>query len=202
MPLDIRPHNSAPSQGQSAYSVRWALPILAENNVARVADYGCGRFRNLKILQNEFDEVDLIELPAQVKRIKELLPSSNSLKLFSSDEFLNSSKKYDAIFLISVLHTMPSIIMRRHILRRCGEKLKKGGFLIIDVPQSETYYLRRQREFRPYKDGWLMKRGNSYTFYKNYYSEELDDMTEKCASCKIYKKVRYCKHLIRIWQKA
>jgi hypothetical protein len=117
--LDIRPYNSAPSQAQSAFSVRWSAPILSQNGVQDIAEYGCGRLRNLPILRRNFDNIDLVDLPQQVERIRTLLKPSNSVRLITSDEFFKTNSRYDAIYLVSVLHTIPSKANRNNIMNYC-----------------------------------------------------------------------------------
>jgi len=199
--IKIKVENSVPSQQKSAFSVKWSSKILQKEGVRNVAEYGCGRLRNLPVLLKYFDTVDLIETTNQYDRFKELVPKRNNLRFFPEKEFLKINSKYEAIFMISFLHVIPENKKRKQILKTSFERLKPGGYLVVDVPQSETYYNRRKHLMIPHKDGWALKWGPAYTFYKSYYAKDLDSLVEKTTGMTLFQKADYSKHLIRIWKK-
>lgn len=199
--FDIRVENSAPSQPRSAYSVRWAAPILVDEGVARIADIGSGLLRNLSVQGRHFDEVALVETPRRCEMLRPEVVGKNHVLLQPTKEFENAPEKYDAVFLISILHTIPSPRNRQRIVNMAIRKIRVGGFIVVDVPQSETYYNRRRDKLQIHNDGFLLRWGAHYTFYKNFYRSELDAMFLRNKSMELFRKIHYCKHLIRIWKK-
>jgi hypothetical protein len=197
---DIRVENSAPSQRRSAFSVRWAAPILAKEGVASVADIGSGTLRNLIVQERSFDEVTLVETQKRCELLRASVAGKNHVRLLSTNDFLVDVAKYDAAFFISVLHIIPDPKFRQRLINASAKKIRAGGFIVVDVPQGETYYTRRFGGLPRYKDGYLLRWGDHYTFYKNFYSEELDSMFTKISGIQLFQKIHYCKHLIRIWK--
>lgn len=197
---DIWVESSTPSQRRSAFSVRWAAPILRKIGVKRVADVGCGTLCNLPVLRKNFDEITLVETARRCELIAPVIRGMNDTRVLSTRDFERDYAAYDAVFLISVLHIIPSPSERRRLVRRAIEKLKPGGFVVVDVPQSETYYNRR-RDVMTRADGYLTRWGNHYAFYKSFYADELDAMFTKPRSVALFQRVCYPKHIIRIWQR-
>jgi hypothetical protein len=197
---DIRVESSAPSQKRAAFSVRWAAHILAKEGAKNIVDIGSGKLRNLRIQERNFDEIALVETRKGCEFLRTSVVGKNHLRLLSSEDFLADDAKYDAAFFICVLHIIPSPRLRQKLIRGTAKKIRAGGFIVVDVPQGETYYTRRAEQLPRYRDGYLLRRGDHYTFYKNFHSEELDSMFTKMPGIQLFQKVRYCKHLIRIWR--
>jgi hypothetical protein len=197
---DIRVESSAPSQRRSAFSVRWAAPILSKEGVTRIADIGSGTLRNLRVQEKNFEEIGLVETENRCKLLQSNVAGKNHIRLQSTKSFQDDMAVYDAAFFISVLHIIPDPKYRQKLIRIAAGKIRPGGFIVVDVPQSETYYIRRLKELPRYKDGYLLRWGGHYTFYKNYYCDELDAMFKKIPGIRLFKKIHYCKHLIRIWR--
>jgi hypothetical protein len=197
---NIRVENSAPSQRQSAFSVRWSAPILAKEGVINIADFGSGALRNLHVQERIFHEITLVETEVRCKTLRPSLAGKNHVRLQSTKAFHDDNSTYDAIFLIAVLHIIPDRNYRQKIVKLAAAKIRPGGFMVVDVPQSETYYIRRFAKLPRHKDGYLLRWGSHYTFYKNFYCAELDEMFAKIAGIQLFRKVHYCKHLIRIWK--
>lgn len=197
---DIRVESSAPSQKLPAFSVRWAAQILSKEGVTRIVDVGSGTLRNLRIQERSFDEVVLVETKKRCELLRTSVAGKNHLRLLSTADYLADSATYDAAFFISVLHIIPNPKLRQKLINRTAKKIRAGGFIVVDVPQGETYYTRRFGELPRYNDGYLLRHGNHYTFYKSFYSDELDSMFKKIPGVQLFQKIRYCKHLIRIWK--
>jgi hypothetical protein len=193
--------NSAPSQVKPAYSVETSSAILRDQGVKNIVDFGCGRLRNLSIFRKHFSQITLVDTKLQCERISSLFQSSPNLKLFPESQFLISHEKYDAIFVISVLHIIPNPQLRRHILSVLTTMLSTPGYLVVDVPTAERYYRHHQKEENKYQDGWVMGSGPNYTFYKNFVSIELDKLVQSTTGLNIFQKIQRDKHLIRIWHK-
>jgi trans-aconitate methyltransferase len=198
----IQVENSAPSQAQAAKSVLWASSILSILGVNRVADLGCGRLRNLEILQKHFSEITLVDTEFQCSRISTLVPSIRGIRLKTIDDFMMERRTYEAVFLISVLHVIPKPRDRKESVLLAHSKLRKGGYLAVDVPTGESYYRQRCTKENRYSDGWLMGVGDVRTFYKNYLTSEFDQLISSNTSFTLFQKTYVDHHIIRIWQKS
>ncbi|MDJ0901038.1 MAG: class I SAM-dependent methyltransferase [Xenococcus sp. MO_188.B8] len=194
----IRVENSAPSQSKPAKSVLWASEVLQELGITNIADLGCGRLRNLIVFQNYFSEITLIDTDLQCNRVQYLIPEAENVKLITSSIFQEEEKLYEAIFLISVLHILPEPKMRNNLLNLAISKLAKPGFLVVDVPTGVSYYRKKCTNDRKCSDGYVMGNGRYRTFYKNFYAKELDTLLSINGHLKLYKKVYFDKHLVRI----
>jgi hypothetical protein len=80
--------------------------------------------------------------------------------------------------------------------------LRKNGLLLVDVPQSETYYNRRRESLEQYGDGWLIRHGSRYAFYKSFLKSELDGLLLRDGRFRISEVFAYSKHLIRLLVRA
>lgn len=157
--------------------------------------------RNLPVEKRYFDEITLVETETRCRNLAPLLRGSNQVRLLTSQEFENSQETFDAIYLVCVLHIIPEPARRRQIVKAAVSKLRPGGFIVVDVPQSETYYNRRKRTMVRYKDGYLLRWGQRFTFYKSFYSNELDELFRRTGCLELDQKIPYSKHLIRVWRK-
>ena len=128
----------------------------------------------------------------------DLYQQAKARKCYKTDDWAETKIKYDAVFLISVLHTIPYPKQRKSIVELCRDKLKKNGYLVFDTPQSEGYY-RNAVGKSDFNDGWAIRRGGTHTFYKNYYAKELNELFESVGLTK-YEVIRRSHHLIRIYQ--
>lgn len=197
----IRVENSAPSQSKPAKSVNWACQILQTDGVHSVADYGCGRLRNMIPLIQSFKNVTFVDTEFQLERIKNNFNSSNGAQLVSNNEFCKMKGSLDAIFLISILHIIPQKKTRKEIISLAVSKIRKGGYLIIDVPTGVGYYEENCTADRKYYDGYAMGNGAYRTFYKKFYAKELDKLINFNGDLELYKKIYFDKHLVRIMKK-
>ncbi len=101
---------------------------------ARVLDIGCGNGRLLKVLPPniEYLGVDLSE--RLIKEAQSAFPE----KRFLVGDFLSLSKKvlgkdYDFVFMIAVLHHLPTPSARLRFLRKARDLLKQNGKLMLTV---------------------------------------------------------------------
>ena len=99
--LVITVENSAPFQQKAAKSVTWAAEILSDLGVKKIVDIGCGRLRNLKVLQTFFSDIAIVDTEFQCKRIKNLIPKSKKIRLLDTERFMQYKEKFHAAFLIS-----------------------------------------------------------------------------------------------------
>jgi SAM-dependent methyltransferase len=193
--------NSAPSQSIPAKSAEWGARILRAPNCRKIIDLGCGRLRNLPVLMKHFETVTVVDTKIQFERIKDAIPKSKKVHFKTLDELEVSDVIYDGVFCISVLHTIPKIQTRRHLIKVAHRKLRSGGLLLVDVPASETYYLRRCNSENRYSDGWVMGRNKLRTFYRNYSANEMDEFIQKIGTFRKVISNNQVKHITRIFEK-
>ncbi len=199
--FEIRVENSAPSQTRGAGSVKWASGNLAREGVNSIVDLGCGRVRNLSVYRRYFSDIALVGTKLQCNRIADLVPQVSAIRLLPIEEFVKEKRKYDAVFIISVLHIIPRLSDRRALLTLTRGKIRDLGFLIVDVPSGEHYYSVHSTQANIYRDGWVMGKGSVKTFYRNYNAEELDGIVRSSTGFDLYRKASLGKHIVRIWQK-
>ncbi len=197
----IQVENSAPSQTRVARSVVWASEILSTIGVTRVADLGCGRLRNYPVLQKYFPNITLVDTELQCKRIADLVPKRPGVILLHAGEFEARQRKYEAIFLISVLHVIDKPNYRRQLLNVAHISLTTKGYLVTDVPTGEAYYRKKCTPGNVHGDGWCIGSGSIRTFYKNYSASDFDRLITSSNRFTLYKKVWNDHHLVRIWQR-
>src|SRR5208282_4590848 len=70
---------------------------------------GCGRLRNLSIFRRFFSEIALVDTKLQCNRIADQVPRASAIRLLPIEEFAREKRKYDAVFIISVLHIIPRL---------------------------------------------------------------------------------------------
>ena len=164
-----------------AKSVKWALGVVGGDSAA---DYGCGKFRNSRLIASKFRRVVCVDTTTQVERIRRYKPEE--VELMTVDEF-SGAARVDTIFLIAVLHIVPAKV-RKIIADQC---MAQAGKIVVDVPMAMNYY--RNRKAKEFDDGWLMS-GN--TFYKNVGTEELDRLF---AGMKPTHKMSDNQHIVRVY---
>jgi 2-polyprenyl-3-methyl-5-hydroxy-6-metoxy-1,4-benzoquinol methylase len=174
---------------------------LAGLGAREAVDLGCGRLRNLPVLEEHFTSVTLVDTEIQCQRVRALLPSRQGIKLVSVDEFRAGNARYDAVFLIAVLHTVDRPSVRKELLRVAAFKLRPRGFLVLDVPAGEHYYRVRCSKANQHGDGWAMGSGPIRTFYKSFNAKALDRLVERTESFELYERKPIGKHIVRIWRK-
>ena len=121
------------------------------------------------------------------------------IRLLSINELESEKRKFDAIFLISVLHVVDKPSTRKKLLWLAREKLSTPGFLIVDVPAGERYYRQNCTMQNRHGDGWVMGSGSIRTFYKTFGANEIDRLIESCTRLTLFKSTYIDKHIVRIW---
>ena len=164
----------------------------------RVVDIGCGRLRNLGTLRKFFSDITLVDTKLQCRRIENLLPKSSCIELLDNEQFKNSRQKFNAAFLISILHVIPDPQKRNELLSLAINKIYKSGYIVIDVPSGERYYRQKCTPENKYRDGWVMGNGTTRTFYKNYTAKELDTFLTNHNRLELFRKVWFDKHIVRV----
>jgi hypothetical protein len=174
---------------------------LASLGAREAVDLGCGRLRNLPVLEEHFPSVTLVDTELQCQRVRALLPTRDGVELVSLDEFRDRNARYGVVFLIAVLHTVDRPSVRKALLQAAAFKLRARGFLVIDVPTGEHYYRVRCSKANRHGDGWAMGSGPVRTFYRSFDAKALDRLVAKTESFELYERKSIDKHIVRIWRK-
>ncbi|MDP2926557.1 MAG: class I SAM-dependent methyltransferase [bacterium] len=99
----------------------------------KVLDVGCGNGRFLDLLgQKKIDYIGVDNSEEQIREAQKKYPDRNFLVADALNlPFPNDS--FDKVFLIAVLHHIPSINLRIKVLAELQRVLKPGGFLLLTV---------------------------------------------------------------------
>jgi hypothetical protein len=156
--------------------------------------------RNVPLLMREYSKVLLVDTGIQYERVRTLVSNSSRVRFMTPEQFGARREKYDAVFLICVLHIIPDPRTRATVLDLIADKLRLGGVLVTDVPCSRSYY-RNAAEKIPMNDGWAMGVGSTRTFYKEYSAAEFDTLLLASGCFSLFKKTWIDKHIVRIWRR-
>jgi len=183
----IRPEYSAvgaKNLNRPSRAVQAAISTFKELKLSRIAEIGCGLLANSSHILRAFPFVILVDTKLQYNRIKDkldkLYAKYRSFKKFiDTESFHNGKMGLEGAIVINVLHVLPEVRERTELLKSIHKNLKEKGVIFIDVPCNETFYRNLVKTAKPYKDGYIMRRGSYYTFYKNMTFEELKGYVEK-----------------------
>jgi len=107
------------------------MSVLPNNGC--LIDIGCGNGSFLRSFGSIFNDWNLYGLELENKHEKEISSIANFKKLF-----VGRAEKLDGVYdLISLIHTLEHIMSPLSTLINLSKNLKKGGFLFIQVPDSE-----------------------------------------------------------------
>lgn len=205
MPVEITPELSAIASRPCPRSIRLLAPQLAAD-AERVADVGCGYLSGTAELLRHHRQVYAVDTAVQRERIATRLTPIETVASFagfrSAEEFQASKLRLGGVYLINVLHTVPSNAERVSLLQSGRQNLRSGGFVVVDVPSYEHYYSRRMGPGNAFGDGYIFAHsGNRHTFYRFCVAEELDDWASS-ADLEFERSVSDHHHLVRIYRNA
>ncbi len=150
------------------------LSFFQDKDIKNVLDYGCGRFlRDSLFLANSEIKVDAVDLEEQIKRI-----DSEKFK----HKYINSispnipNTNYDTALLNFVIQVLPLEEQRNKILKKVYSVIKEKGYLVLSVRNQRDIKHSVQNTGIPYNHGFLMRKGNKYTFVRGYEREEIEDI--------------------------
>lgn len=168
-----------PSRG-----VRWALERIPQGGSA--VDYGCGRFRNTKLIAGHFHHTLAVDTFEQVQRIRPHNPGG--IEIMDTEAFKKAGT-FNTIFLVAVLHIVP--LAKREEIAKALER--RSEWLLVEVPTQDAHYRKLRAE--PFEDGFIMT-GN--TFYAPLNREKVvnlfpeweiaDELPDKSAVIILFKK--------------
>jgi|SRR5829696_8894781 len=185
--IRIRPEYSAVAPKNSdkpSRSVRAAIEVLREADAVRVCEVGYGLLAQTPHILDAFPDVVLIDTKEQYERVKDRLSEVIGkhrvrATILDVEVFREMDLALDGSIIINVLHVLPLRESRLEVLNLSWKNLREGGIIFVDVPRNEYYYRRTLlKTATPYGDGYAMRRGDYYTFYKNMSIEELTEYLE------------------------
>ena len=185
----IKSENAALSSKQKNSQIVRFIEDL--DNCNSILDYGCGKCRYSKLLFEKSNALTLVDSEIQVNRIQIIHNERTTIREFASKR-LNSSKvvtieeidtindKYDFILCSNVLSAIPLEEFRIKALENIYNLLSNNGKALISVQYRNSYFdtYKTNPNAQEHYDGWIIKTGNSYSFYGLIKPDALIDLCE------------------------
>lgn len=161
-------------------------------------DYGCGKCRYSKQLCEKAKQVVLVDSEIQITRTQKIHNETTSVQEYAKNHLKNATvfslhdenwkvKEYDFILCTNVLSAIPDMDEREKLLENIASLLSNDGTALISVQYSNSYF--KTYETNPkaikHEDGWIIKKGNSYSFYGIIKPDKLIEMCKKANLKKI-----------------
>ena len=186
----IKSENAATSTLQTNSNVLSYISSLPTGIIA--LDYGCGKCRYSKQLNQKTSKLVLVDSEVQIRRKQtihgKLLTvfqfaehSLENAKAYALEDETWKKEKYDFILCTNVLSAIPSIDERYTVLKNISQLLAKDGISFISVQYRNSYFLSYDSapNAKRFEDGWIIKKGNSYTFYGIITPNKIVEMCEQ-----------------------
>ena len=190
--INIRPELTAISTKHSKSAEM--LAKMAHNTDGFVLDYGCGTGRNMNYLLSQgivSCGCDIQEqLDAQADKHLRLMEKGCLVLL--SENF--GDNQFEFILCSHVLNVVESDTTKQNIVNDIARLLVKGGKAIIEVRTAHDIESSKTKE--AYKNGWLIKKGNAFTYQEAISKDRLEDL---CINAGLNVVVHTCnssKHII------
>lgn len=185
----IKSENAALSTKQTNKIILAHINELPKNIV--VMDYGCGKCRYSKQLNAHAKKTVLLDSAVQISRTQMIHEERLSVidyakkhlsnaYVYSIEEYDFDKDEFDFILCSNVLSAIPLVDERKKVLRNIKKLLKSTGTALISVQYSNSYFKTYSQNTGAIKheDGWIIKRGNSYSFYGIILPNELIELCE------------------------
>ena len=161
------------------------------NDGDRILDVGCGNGRLIKIMQDK--QVDYLGIDNSENLIKLAREQYPEYKFSCQDitELQADDQKYDVVFLVGVLHHVPSAKLRGQTLQNIYKLLKPGGHVLMtnwNLWQNKffkfhlKYTWQRMIKQRDFEAGDILKQwGNTgqYRYLHGFTLRELKQLAKK-----------------------
>ncbi len=182
----IRSENAAKPARQASLYLSAIITDL--DHVSCSFDYGCGKLRYQNAILQSTDTLVLVDSEVQLSRkqmvcgkhatIREAVQRSNRISAYNTTEFARLPQTFDRGFCINVLSIIPFLSVRRHVLHLIREKLRAGGtcLFVVQYRNSDFTRMRRMRNARPWRDGFLIDSLRGFSFYGLISPERLSAM--------------------------
>lgn len=143
-----------------------------------ILDYGCGKCRYSELLSKKTNSLTLIDSEIQISRTQIIhnerttvceyaADHLNEAKVFSIEKIDQIEEKFDFILCSNVLSAIPNKEYRVNVLKNINKLLSVNGKALVSVQYRNSYfnsYATNPNATKNY-DGWLIKKGDSYSFY-------------------------------------
>ena len=106
----------------------------------KILDVGCGTGDFLKYMASSGWEADGVETDKGAKRVAE---KKLGKKIEEKLDLVNEENKYDVI---SMWHVLEHVYNVEDYLKKINKLLKKGGVLVVGVPNCASYDAKKYRE--------------------------------------------------------
>jgi SAM-dependent methyltransferase len=156
-----------------------------------ILDYGCGKCRYTRLLSPKAKDIFLLDSQIQIKRkqiiegqyttVLEYANEFSNVCVISAEDFQHINRLFDFILCTNVLSAVPCIEERKRILINIRRSLSKKGIALISVQYRNSYFNTyvENKDNIPYEDGWIIKKGNGYSFYGMIYPDALCSLCEE-----------------------
>lgn len=94
---------------------------------------------------------------------------------YSLEEYDFKKEKFDFVLCTNVLSAIPNTDDRKKVLSNIKQLLKPTGNALISVQYRNSYFntYSTKEGCVKYEDGWIIKRGNSFSFYGIIFPDKL-----------------------------
>lgn len=133
-----------------------------------VLDYGCGKLRNSRYLQDKGFKVSVLDLPEMLNKI-----DTSNFNVVSSVE----KNKFDVVLCSFVLNTVLKET-RMEILKNIRHTLKPGGYAYVEV---RTRITPKPKHTFPYKDGYLHGKNSIKTFQRTFTEKDFRSLLSEAG---------------------
>lgn len=164
----ITPEKTAITNGVS-YSAKRLVEEFDGKGV--VLDYGAGKLRNSRYMNEQGMTVDVADTPEQIATYEETFMRQT----YSIQDDI--TERYDAILCSFVLNVIPDLHIRMGVLRHMKTLLNDGGFIYLETRADNK--IASAKTATTYGDGYLLGSGEIKTFQKKIDLDELRDYANK-----------------------
>lgn len=160
--------------------------MAKETRAKKVLDYGCGMGRNINFMMEqvecEFAGSEIVEQLEKEKENHDSLREKGCTIVQSSE--LNG--EYDIALNSHVLNVIDDDKIKQSVIDDIFENLRDGGKAVIEVRTKSDVEGAKTKE--KYGDGYLIKKGSSYTYQEAITKEKMDKLVTN-AGFKIIKHI-------------
>lgn len=167
---------------QSEYAAKSAKQqsgdwINSQNKVINALDYGCGKLRYSKELNNICKNLYLLDSKVQLERIQLLFEEKMSIVDYTKKRFPNATiiaaedydkikVKFDLVLCVNVLSSIPTWSSRNIVIKNIASLLKNNGKALFVTQYYDTFFTKSLNNPAniKYNDGWISK-GKFNSFY-------------------------------------
>jgi 2-polyprenyl-3-methyl-5-hydroxy-6-metoxy-1,4-benzoquinol methylase len=172
----VKSENAALSSRQASAQVIQYIENLSAG--INILDYGCGKCRYSRQLNNKSKSLVLIDSEIQINRKQIICGVLTTVKDYANTYLVNTNVcslensqelnlKFDFILCTNVLSAIPSTEDRIFMLNNVKRFLDRDGKALITVQYYNSYFntYSKNPKAAEYNDGWIIPKGNDFTYY-------------------------------------